>query len=175
MTPDEMWTASAQLVLNIEGVYDTNPKDKGNWTGGAVGAGKLNGTKYGIDCASYPTLDIKNLTKDAALDIYKRDYWDKNRCGEMPWPISAVVFDGEVNQGNYGVKALQISLGVVGEETMRALAAYNDVWELASYVIAHRAVQYSTLKAFSVYGLGWFRRLALLCLAVGKRDNTGNA
>ena len=49
-------------------------KHEGGYTAGLVGdpGGETN---YGIARASHPDLDIKNLTKDQAIDIYKSDYW----------------------------------------------------------------------------------------------------
>ena len=49
------------------------------WEGGYVNDAKDPGgeTKYGICKRSHPTVDIKNLTKDQAKVIYKREYWDK--------------------------------------------------------------------------------------------------
>lgn len=32
-------------------------------------------TKYGISKRSYPHLDIANLTKEKAAEIYRRDFW----------------------------------------------------------------------------------------------------
>jgi hypothetical protein len=37
----------------------------------------LKGIKYGISAASYPTLDISNVTLTQAQDIYEADYWAK--------------------------------------------------------------------------------------------------
>jgi lysozyme family protein len=34
-------------------------------------------TKWGISQRAYPDLDIKNLTKEQAKEIYKKDYWDR--------------------------------------------------------------------------------------------------
>ena len=51
-----------------------DPNDKGNWTGGEVAVGVLKGSRYGISAASYPSLDIPNLTEDEARSIYSRDY-----------------------------------------------------------------------------------------------------
>lgn len=49
-------------LLELEGGYGYNPNDKGGET------------KYGITKKSYPHLDIKNLTKEDAVEIYKRDW-----------------------------------------------------------------------------------------------------
>ena len=73
-----------ELLIGHEGAYGNDPADPGNWTGGARGRGKLKGTKYGISAASYPTLDIANLTLGQVEDIYERDYWAKAGCPDFP-------------------------------------------------------------------------------------------
>ena len=58
----------------------------------------------------YPDEDIKNLTKDKNKDIYKRDYWDKNKVDEALEQLKHIYFDMCVNQGkgtNDLVKILQ--------------------------------------------------------------------
>ncbi len=50
------------------------------WEGGYVNDGNDPGgeTNFGISKRAYPNLDIKNLTKDEAKQIYYRDYWEKS-------------------------------------------------------------------------------------------------
>lgn len=52
-------------LLELEGGYGNNPHDKGGET------------KYGITQNSYPHLDIKNLTKEDAVEIYTRDWLER--------------------------------------------------------------------------------------------------
>lgn len=57
-------------------------------------------TNFGICKKSYPELDIKNLTKEQAITIYKRDYWDKLHCdGYTNVRFRWKLFDIAVNQG----------------------------------------------------------------------------
>ena len=49
-------------LIGHEGGFTNDSRDAGNWTGGKVGVGKLVGTKFGLSAATYPTLDIKNIT-----------------------------------------------------------------------------------------------------------------
>ena len=39
--------------------------------------------KQSMVCQSLSDLDIKNLTLEDAVDIYKRDYWDKAKVEEL--------------------------------------------------------------------------------------------
>lgn len=72
---------------DIEGGYVNNPKDPGGET------------KYGISKRSYPELDIKNLTKEQAKTIYKRDYYDKIVSEGMTFAQAAFLTDTAVNMG----------------------------------------------------------------------------
>lgn len=102
-------------VLNIEGGYSIDPYDPGNWTGGRVGKGILKGTKYGISAASYPSLDIRNLTLEAATAIYRRDFWDALELDEIAVLVSTQVADmlfnmavncGPGNAGKFAQRAI---------------------------------------------------------------------
>jgi hypothetical protein len=63
--PEEFLAAVHDLIANWEGGYVDDAKDPGGET------------KYGISKRSYPNLDIKGLSVDAAVDIYYRDFWVK--------------------------------------------------------------------------------------------------
>jgi lysozyme family protein len=81
-------------VLSNEGGY--NPNDNGC------------PSNFGIRQASYPHLDIKNLTRDDAILIYQRDYW---KFGELTSQrLATKMLDIYVNEEHEGVKLLQQSL-----------------------------------------------------------------
>jgi lysozyme family protein len=84
-------------------------------------------TKFGICKRSYPNLDIKNLTVDSAINIYRADYW-------QPWMdtlskrVAAKVFDICVNCGvSTGAKILQMAAGVEvdGQVGIKTISACN--------------------------------------------------
>ena len=60
------------ITLHHEGGYVHAPKDLGGET------------NYGIAKRFYPEVDIKNLTKEEAKDIYRRDYLVRNNVEELP-------------------------------------------------------------------------------------------
>jgi lysozyme family protein len=65
-------------------------------------------TKYGIDKRSHPDVDIENLTRDQAIEIYEKEYWNKYHCNELTWPLNLVHFDNCVNMGaGQALKLLQ--------------------------------------------------------------------
>src|SRR5690606_8388459 len=78
---------AVEFVLQVEGGYSNHPKDRGGET------------RWGISKASFPDLDIKNLTVSQAKEIYRQHYWNRCRCDEVAPPINAVLFDAAVNHG----------------------------------------------------------------------------
>ena len=56
-------------------------------------------TKWGISKRANPDLDIENLTKEQAKDIYRKRYWEQAGCDLLPYPIDVFVFDSAVNMG----------------------------------------------------------------------------
>lgn len=154
-----------KLTIGHEGGYTTHRSDPGNWTGGKVGVGTLKGTKYGIAANSYPNEDIKNLTLDRAKQIYKRDYWDKAKCDQLPNGLRFHVFDVSVNSGvSRGIKTLQQALGVnadglIGPKTIGA-AKSQDPNEVLFTFYSFRITFYTSLSTFTTFGKGWMNRVA---------------
>lgn len=161
MNFDQSFTA----LIGNEGGYTTNPKDKGNWTGGVVGKGLLLGTKYGIAASQYPSVDIKNLSLDDAKAIYKRDYWDKCHTDELPEPVRFDMFDMAVNSGiGNAAMALQAAVGatVDGHIGVGTIAAMNtlDPQVVDKRFAAQRLLFLCSIKSWPDFGKGWVIRVA---------------
>ncbi len=152
------------FVLKSEGAWSGDPNDSGNWTGGKVLAGELKGTKYGISAASYPNLDIQNLTLTEAQAIYKSDYWDKIHGDEMPLTIAVIAFDSAVNQGVGGaIRLLQKVYGVkvdgvLGKQTLAAIQS-APTKAMAIEFLSRRIMAYTEAAGWPGNGLGWTRRM----------------
>jgi hypothetical protein len=87
-----------QFFFKWEGGYDDDPDDSGGET------------KFGIDKRSHPNLDIKNLTRDQAMQIYWED-WLKYGCDQYPWPQGEVLFNTYENGGKGLVQKILKRLG----------------------------------------------------------------
>ena len=151
-------------VFKHEGGYVNDPRDAGGET------------NMGISKRAHPNVDIKNLTKTTAKTLYRRDYWEKIRAGEMPDGIDLVLMDASVNSGNRrGAKWMQKALGVavdgkVGPNTIRAAKAptpKNSI-KVIQDACAYRMGFLRGLKVWSVYKGGWSTRVASV-EAVGVR------
>ena len=147
-----------EVVLHHEGGYVNDPKDPGGET------------NFGIAKRSHPDVDIKNLTKDGAKEIYKEHYWDKNKVEDLPANLRHIYFDMCVNQGKgRAVKILQRAAnakgadlvvdGGLGPKTIHSIRS-NDV-ELER-VRAYRVKYYADLVTrkpdLEKFYFGWFRR-----------------
>lgn len=154
-----------RIVVGEEGGYDADPRDAGNYTGAAVGAGVLRGTKYGISAAAFPMLDIAALTLADAQAIYRRDYWDRIAGDALPDPLALMLFDAAVNQGVFkAATMLQSAVGVtqdgdIGPLTLAAVAS-ADVLDTLAQVAWLRDCSYRQDAAWATYGHGWIKRLA---------------
>lgn len=130
------YNSSAEKILHLEGGYSSNVRDKGNyicspsmsWATGSYpfkcSSGELIfiGSMRGISApvfASYlgriPTItEMKALSKQTALSIYKINYWDRMKGDFIAnQSMAEIVFDGCVNHGvSRGIKILQKVLGL---------------------------------------------------------------
>lgn len=141
---------AVEIILRHEGGYVDHPSDPGGRT------------NFGISQRAYPTIDIKQLTRDAAKAIYKRDYWDVCKCEELPWPLSLYVFDAGVNQGTgRALRMLQRTLGVKEDGNIGPVtrAAITQSKHIGPHYMATRAIAYSELSSFAIFGRGWMRRI----------------
>lgn len=85
---DEKFRLAVGKTLAHEGGYACDPRDPGGET------------SFGISRRSYPSLDIRNLTRADAEAIYFRDWWSRYGYGAVNDPaVAAKVFDLAVNLG----------------------------------------------------------------------------
>ena len=145
-----------EVVLHHEGGYVNDPDDPGGET------------NFGIAKRSHPDVDIANLTKDGAKEIYKEHYWDRNKVESLSEDLRHIYFDMCVNQGRgRAVKILQQSANAKGAELKvdggmgpKTIAAMDGV-EL-DRVRAYRVKYYADLVTrkpdLEKFYFGWFRR-----------------
>jgi lysozyme family protein len=152
-------------LLIAEGGLSLDPNDNGNWTLGEIGKGELKGTNFGISAAAYPLEDIRGMTLERAKFLTRRDYWDRNKCDEMPQSIVAGFFDMAFNSGEHNVA--KVLLQCVGMESVGIInkRVLDEVYKLDENVLLLRFIKYRILfvaqiKTFRLYGRGWILRIA---------------
>lgn len=149
-----------EKLIGHEGGYISNPKDPGGET------------KFGISKRAYPGVDIKALTLAEAKAIYRRDYWDRARCDELPHGVAFDVFDGAVNSGiGQAIRWLQRAAGVaddgiVGPLTLAAVRR-ADTEAIQARYSGHRLEFMARLSTWDTFGRGWARRIAANLQGVG--------
>ena len=145
-----------EKVLEHEGGYVNDPKDLGGET------------KYGITKRFYPDIDIKNLTIEQATEIYKKDYWDKNKVESLPQNLWHIYFDMCVNMGKRtAVKVLQRAAvnkgkdievdGGLGPMTIKALSGV-ELDRVRAFRVKYYVDLITAKPEQEKFYLGWFRR-----------------
>lgn len=138
----------------------------GNEGGYTTGEGDPGGeTKWGISKRSYPDLDIQNLTREAAIEIYRRDFWTPLNEASLPDLIGFQVLDFAVNSGCHtAAQYLQRAVGAkedgaIGDGTLELAKAMPPAVLLITYV-ALRLSYMTNLKNWPTAGAGWARRIS---------------
>lgn len=89
--------------------------NEGGYTPGLLGdpGGETN---FGISKRSYPNVDIKNLTRDQAVAIYRTDFWNIVHADAMPAVLQFQALDFAVNSGiGTAIRKLQDAAGVADD------------------------------------------------------------
>ena len=149
-----------KLILRNEGGYSNDPRDRGGET------------KYGISKRNHPEVDIKNLTIDGAMDIYRRLYWTPSKAEKLMPELRYSYFDMVVNagQGN-AVKILQRACnsklkkadkiavdGRIGPMTIKASEKLEES-RLRAYRLLHYARIVNKNPTQERFWYGWYNRV----------------
>lgn len=93
------FTKAVDLVMQHEGGYADVAQDRG---------GKTN---YGISQKQYPDLDLASLTREQAIELYRRDYWQPEFDKIAMQKMADKLFDSSVNMGSStAIRLLQQAL-----------------------------------------------------------------
>lgn len=100
--------------------HSMDPDDSGNWTGAAIGVGKLVGSQHGVTpaaLAGYRKVGVASITKEVmhaltraeAADIALTNYYRRPGLDRLPWNIvTASLFDFGWGAGpTTGIQRLQ--------------------------------------------------------------------
>ena len=155
------WPQCFALVLKNEGGYVDNPADPG----GATNLGCTKAVWEQYIGRSVTKDDIKALTPNDVMPLYKAKYWDTIKGDDLPEGVDYAVFDFAINSGpSRAAKALQSVLSVtvdgqIGPATLRALETANPR-EVATAVCEARLAFLQSLPTYGTFGKGWSRRVA---------------
>jgi lysozyme family protein len=151
-------------VLVHEGGYTNHPADPGG------------PTNFGITQADYAEFkgravtaaEVRAMPLADAKAIYRRKYWSRMRCDELPAGLDYTIFDYAVNSG----------LGRAGKVLRRLLGLSDATWAIDQGVLtelarrapdfkplivsvnAERLAFLGRLRTWPLFGPGWARRVA---------------
>jgi len=140
-------------LMGHEGGYVNNPNDPGGET------------NWGISKRSYPDVDIKNLTREDAKAIYKRDFWDRINATEIYDGVAFQAFDFAVNSSiETSIRKLQKAIGVAddgywGPITRIQIHKLTES-DIIMLFVAERLYFWTSLSTWKTFGKGWARRAA---------------
>lgn len=161
MTSRELFDRAIEVVLEHEGeVFTDLPNDRGG------------PTKFGIAQRWNPDVDVRELTRERAIEIYWERYWLGRGYERLPEPVAIKVFDLAVNLGDQtAVTCLQRALracgllvkvdGLLGPETCGS-AGRADVAALMAALRSEAAGEYRVRVARdgsqAAFRDGWLNR-----------------
>ena len=157
---DRNFERSLKLVLKHEGGFVNHPSDPGG------------ATNKGITIATYrryvkkngTVADLKAISDAQVAFVYRKQYWDAVRAGDLPSGVDYAVFDFGVNSGpSRAIKFLQRVVGVeqdglIGPATLRAvneLSAASIIEELCNA----RMKFLRGLNTWETFKRGWTSRV----------------
>jgi lysozyme family protein len=156
------YEACLRRLLAHEGGYTNHPSDPGG------------PTNFGITIGDYrryinpkaTSADVRDMTVEEAKGIYRRRYWDAQRCDELPAGVDYATFDYGVNSGvGRSGKVLRRALKLpdnssVVSDAVIAAARSADARVLVGTICDERLRFLQSLKTWPVFGKGWGRRVS---------------
>jgi lysozyme family protein len=154
------WDACLAFVLAAEGGYVDDPMDPGGATNMGITLQVLSTWRH----TAVTKTDVQNLGRDEAGAIYRANYWNAERCSDLPAGVDLIVFDAAVNIGvGRSAKFLQSVVGVtadgsIGPQTVAAVTA-KAAADVVNGLAAARLQFYQGLPTFDHFGHGWTARV----------------
>jgi lysozyme family protein len=162
------WDKSFDLVMESEGGFSDDIRDKGNhMPDGRPGCTNLGVTMitWEIYVQRQATIaEMKSLTKSDVEPLYRRLFWDRVWGDRMPTGLDYLLFDFAVNAGvGRAVMTLQSIVGTtqdggMGPITYAATITKDPITLIEQYSDAKEKF-YKGLNNFNVYGKGWLARV----------------
>jgi lysozyme family protein len=148
-----------EMLLSHEGGFVNHPSDPGGMTNFGVTKAVLDAYRGTVSTEA----QMRALTAVEVAPIYKKNYWDKAKCDDLPSGVDWSVMDWGVNSGtSRAAKALQRIIGVtadggIGPMSLQAVANFEPR-EIVDKMYSVRQRFYEELSTFATFGKGWTRR-----------------
>lgn len=174
MNSETNWLTALNWVFGAEGEDSDDANDPGGATRYGISLRYLKGKGLLGDIDGDGDIDAHDvwaLDRQQAASFYRKDFWNKCKCDQLPFPLAIIIFDQAVNTGSgTTAKMLQRHVGVkadgvIGPNTIARVTdkfRVNPTWFIASY-FGKRSRYYHdiTIKNsdLSKFLNGWFNRL----------------
>lgn len=151
------------IILKHEGGYIHHPQDPG----GRTNLGVTQRVWEAWVGRSVTEAEMRALTPAMVAPLYRKEYWDKLRCDDLPPGVALCVFDFGVNAGPArAARYLQnivgaVSDGKIGPATINAVNQYVRLKSTRDLIRAYSTARrgyYQQLRTFKTFGRGWLRR-----------------
>lgn len=157
----DLFEKAIDFVLSNEGDYVNDEHDPGGET------------RWGISKRSHSHLNIADLSKEGAIDIYKKEYWIKYRYKEIKDKRVCVrLFDLGINIGparahrliqlavNDSANLSDVELKVDGILGSKSIEKINQCCSVCLYIfLVKKAENYYKGLNETLYIKGWLNRL----------------
>lgn len=133
------WQRTIAFILEEEGGYTANDE-------GAP-------ANFGINQAANPDLDVKNITRQQAIERYRTGYWIASGADKLEWPFCLLVMDAAVQHGD-------------GEARMLLKASKGNMWHFQGA----RQLYYANIAndKWQRNGKAWMARTGRLLIEAAK-------
>ena len=152
------------LMLNLEGKKTDDPRDRGGRTNFGVTQGTYNRWR---DSKNLPRQDVFKITKDEAMQLYKKNFWGIIGGDKLPQKtamalMSFALTDGPEDSVRLVQRMLKIPVtGYMGPATLsrinKLVKKYGDEG-FANKVLNRQIVRYKNDEQAHIYGRGWVNR-----------------
>jgi lysozyme family protein len=92
--------------------------------------------------------DVRRVSREMAVDLFLREYFERPGIGRLPEVLQASVFDMQVNAGSHAVRILQRLLNEMGERL-----AVDGIIGPRTAAAAHRAAAAAPGHIADAYGI----------------------
>jgi lysozyme family protein len=164
----ENWKASFDMMLESEGGFSDDERDKGNW----LPDGRKGSTNLGVTQGVWEEWvgrqsnekEMRSLTPAMVEPMYRRKFWDACRCNDLPAGVDYLVFDFAVNAGvGRSAKTLQGAVGTtpdgaIGPLTLAAVNAHTP--EELIHEFSEEKVRFYKGLNNPTFQQGWLNRVA---------------
>lgn len=154
-----------EQIFPWEGGYVDHPRDPGGATNMGITIHTMKALEMDLDNdGDVDKDDVRQVTKDVAKAIYKKQYWDAVEADRAPSGVDAVLMDAAVNSGpRASVRWLQRAMGItadgiLGPVTRRAISNSNPPL-LVDRAVEERLKSVKQFRNYDVFGKGWENRI----------------